>query len=324
MSVFTIKHQTSLALMAVVTGALLMGCGGQEDTAHIESVEQNAIDDAPILADLKEDERLAVLADTHAGLILQMSPEAATRLGVTEEMGGADYNARLSTYSPLGQSQAMALNDRMHQDLQMIDYSQLTTSSQLTYDILAYGYEAAARRNQFQFGNATPIGYSSPYALSQLSGPHINLPRLLLTQHPLRTAKDAEHYVARLSELARGLAETQETLLLDAGNNVVPPLFALEGAVSSIEGLTQTPPAEHVLIRHFTEKLDAITTLETEIREELLVKAILTVESEIYPAYQNLAATLTDLKEAAGPDAGIWRLEDGKAYYQLALDAYGA
>lgn len=45
----------------------------------------------------------------------------------------------------------------------------------------------------------------------------------------------------------------------------------------------------------------------------------------MYPAYTRLEAAMENLLPQAGADAGIWRLgPEGAAFYQMALDAYGA
>ena len=70
------------------------------------------------------------------------------------------------------------------------------------------------------------------------------------------------------------------------------------------------------------ESLDALTPEE---RGEFAARAGDLVRDVVYPAYARLSATLEGLKEQTGGDAGVWRLgEEGDAFYQLALNSYGA
>ncbi|MEX0643694.1 MAG: DUF885 domain-containing protein, partial [Parvularculaceae bacterium] len=69
-------------------------------------------------------------------------------------------------------------------------------------------------------------------------------------------------------------------------------------------------------------KVEGLTENE---RAAYAARAADLVRDVVYPAYQRLSATLDSLKDQAGTDAGVWRLgEQGAAFYQLALNSYGA
>ena len=156
------------------------------------------------------------LAERHARTVLERAPEAATSLGVSTDIGGEGYGARLRDYSPLARDEALELNDQFLRDLQGIDREALSGTALVTYDVLLNAYETAAARNQYDFGGGAVLGSNPPYIVTQLSGPHIELPRLLLTEQPLTTPQEARDYIARLREIGRALAETRDSLLLDA------------------------------------------------------------------------------------------------------------
>ena len=129
----------------------------------------------------------------------------------------------------------------------------------------------------------------------------------------------------RLNDLGRVYDEIVESIGADAALGVTPPYFAIEGVASSIAGFTAPAPADNPLVTTFATKLDEISDLSTEEKDDLRARAATAVEAIVYPAYARLSAALENLTEQAGRDAGVWRLgEEGEAFYQHALNAYGA
>ncbi|MGE0408250.1 MAG: DUF885 family protein [Amphiplicatus sp.] len=298
----------------------LPGCG-REDARSVASETAPA----PAAAETDPSSAFLDMAARQAARMLKASPEMATSLGVSEEIAGADYKARLGDYGFEASQQARAMNEEFLQELKLFDRAALAGTAATTYDILRAAFELGARRNQFEFGGAAVWGLHPPYLVTQLSGPHLYLPRLLETQHPIESKKDVEAYLARLGEFGRVFDEVVETVGADAALAVTPPLFAIDGALGAIERLTAPAPADNRLTTSLVRKMEGVASLSPEERASYAAKAAELVGAVVYPAYKRLAAMLESLKEQAGPDAGIWRLgEQGTAFYQLALNAYGA
>ena len=265
------------------------------------------------------------MTDRHAALVLQESPEFATSLGVSEDIAGKGYNARLGSYGFESNQRARELNEQFLQELKSFDRSKLTGTAAITYDVLKSSYELAARRNQFDFGGATPWGSTSPYIVTQLSGPQLFLPRLLQTQQPVGSKEDVEAYLSRLSEFGRVFDEVIEMVGSDAALGVTPPYFAIDGAVTGMKSFISPAPADNPLVTTLASKMEKVESLTPEERAEFVKRAAELTETVVYPAYARLSATMEALKEQAGTDAGVWRLgDDGTAFYQLALNSYGA
>ncbi|MEM9618300.1 MAG: DUF885 domain-containing protein [Pseudomonadota bacterium] len=299
----------------------LTGCGQGEapgQASQPEAAETEAA--APTAA-----EALIAMADEHAQAVLEQSPEWASFLGVGEEIAGAGYQGRLGGYGFEANQQARQMNDGFLQDIRSIDRSALDTQGAITYDVLRAAYETGAQRNQFDFGGSAVWGSGSPYVVTQLSGAHLFLPRLLQTQQPLASKEDAENYISRLSEFGRVFDEVIESIGNDAALGIVPPYFALEGAQRSIASFTESGPTENPLVTTFATKIGNIETLTDEERETMTGEVASIVEAVVYPAYSRLGAALENLIPQAGRDAGVWRLgPEGEAFYQHALNSYGA
>ncbi len=301
----------------------LAACG--ERGAETPAVNAPSEIAEPEAAPLSADERLAAMAERHVRKIFEGSPESATLLGVGADLAGDGFAARLGGYGFEANERIRAMNEAFLQELRGLDRRALSDEAAVTYDVLRNAYETGARRNQFPFGGAAPFASAGPYPVTQLSGPHIFLPRLMLTQHKIETREDAENYLSRLLEFGRVFDETVETISGDAALLVTPPAFAINGALNAIAGFTAPAPAENPLASSFMTRLDAIDGLSPEDRDALSARAVQAVENSVYPAYARLAAALENLKPQAGPDAGIWRLgPDGSAFYAHALTSYGA
>ena len=320
MRTFGIFVQLSLAAAPLT---MLAACG-ERKAADASAVEAPA-PAAPEAPAVDPAAQLMEMAARHAEDYLKISPEMATILGVDEATAGAGYNGRLGEYGFAGNEQARQLNEQLLQDIRSIDRDALKGQALITYDVLRNAYETGARRNQFDFGGAVAWGSAGPYVLTQLSGPHLFLPRLLQTQQPLSDGDDAGAYLSRLAEFGRVFDETIESLGSDAAFGYVPPYFAIDGALGSIKSFTASAPADNPLTTTFASKLDKIDALNADEKAALVARAAGIVEAEVYPAYARLADALTALRPQAGTETGVWRLgEEGDAFYALALDSYGA
>jgi uncharacterized protein (DUF885 family) len=314
--------KNALATFGVLASLSLAACG--ERSAETGSQAPAPVEEAPAQP-LTATQQLEAMAARHAAEVLQASPELATLLGVGEDIAGEGYGARLGGYGFAANERARALNEEFLQEIRGLDRDTLEGQARVTYDVLRDAYQTAARRNQFPFGGATPYASAPPYPVTQLSGPHLQLPRILLTQQKIASAQDAEDYLSRLAEFGRVFDETVETISGDAALLVTPPAFALAGALNSIAAFTAFAPAEHPLTATLAAKLESVEELSASEREAFVRRAAEAVEANVYPAYARLAAALETLKEQAGTDAGIWRLgEEGTAFYAHALAAYGA
>ncbi|GJL91133.1 DUF885 domain-containing protein [Hyphococcus sp.] len=309
-----------LAAAGLMALTALGACGNRK--AETKAPAPATIIEEPMLT---ANEQLEAMARRHVIAVLQASPETATQLGVGEDLAGEGFRAKLGGYGFADFEEARAMNESFLQEIRSIDRSALSGQALVTYDVLRDAYQTGARRNQFAFGGATPFASAGPYLVTQLSGPHLYLPRLMLTQHRIESRQDAENYLARLAEFSRVFDETVETISGDGAQLVTPPSFAINGALNSIAGFTAAAPAENPLTATFAAKLESVDGLSADERAQFVARAAATVEASVYPAYARLAAALENLKAQAGTDAGIWRLGDeGAAFYAHALSAYGA
>ncbi len=311
------------------TALVLAGCGqGQSErsapqTPPVERQQTQA--PQPVVDPDTENVQFRAMIDRHAKAVILNSPETATQLGLDEDLAGEGFQARFSDYGFESDQVKKSQNEEFLRDLKGISRDILTPDNRLTYDILRQSYESAARRNQFAFGGARAWGSTGPYRITQLSGIHLSLPRLLQNEQPLKEPADIDAYMSRLAGLTGALDGVGQMILADSDRGVVPPVFALQGATKSMQSFVSQDPEDHVLMEAFESALENIEGLDADARNAYQLRAVEIMGDEVYPAFDRLRATLTTLIDISGTGVGIDRLgEPGEEFYLHALNSYGA
>lgn len=244
--------------------------------------------------------------------VFSRSPIFATYLGLPEEMAGGPYLARLDATGVAADVDDRAFVREGLERLEAVDESELDDERALTLSVLRSQLGASVAASDLVEYGQGGAGGVTVYPVTQLSGPHIDLPNLMQAQQPVTDAGQAEAYVARLHGFADVFDGTIEVMRRDAELGVIPPDFVIDGALEIVNGFTETPVEENILVTSFSQKLD-----EAEIEDAAthLDAARDAVENSVYPAYERLADALTELRADAVHDAGIGRLPNGEALY---------
>lgn len=251
-------------------------------------------------------------------------PEWASHIGASEAAAGAGFGGRLTGYDAGSQAAQRALIVELMIELEAIDRRQLNGNAAVTWDVVHNAYSLAIRQNQLRTGLPSTLGVASPYVIDQLFGPQVDLPRLLIAQQAVRSAAQADQFLMRLEGMASVLDDIIAALNADAQRGIVPPAFALDGISDTAQRFAVQPASEHPISQAFRRKLAGVADLSAAQRERFFARATQALEVQVYPAYRRLGAAAQALKADSGEGAGIWRLPQGDALYQLALEAYGA
>jgi uncharacterized protein (DUF885 family) len=161
--------------------------------------------------------------------------------------------------------------------------------------------------------------YDDSFPLNQMGGANVALVETLVVVHPLRTARDAENYVAALAQVAARMEEAAAEASRRAANGVSPPDFIIRATIAQMRGFIAPPPAQNPFVAAFAQKMAAISALSDQQRGQLQAQAEQIVQAEIYPAWQKAIALLESQLPGATADAGLWRLKNGAAAYAFFL-----
>lgn len=242
---------------------------------------------------------------------LEDSPELVTSLGL-DKGEQADAKSRLQDASLAGIERRKARNADQLRRLTAIDRGSLTGMAAINYDTLLFDLQSTEEANRaFVYGS----GAGNPYVLAQISGAWCEVPSFLESQHSIETRADCEAYIARLEAFARVMDEEVERVRRDAGLGVIPPDFAIKGALAGMK-----------LLRAPAETSSLVLALANKARSKGVVgdwmaAGAVAYNAKVIPALDRQMALLEILKERSTPDAGCWKLPDGEAYYAASLQS---
>ena len=243
---------------------------------------------------------------------LDEQPELVTSLGLDKGERAA-AKAQLHDASLAGVEKRKARNTDQLRRLKAIDRSKLSGMAAVNYDTLLFELQTTEDGNRrFKYGAA---GAGSPYVLAQICGAWQEVPDFLDSQHSVETREDAQAYLARLEAFAAMMDAEVERVRHDVGLGVIPPDFAIAGALKGM-----------AVLRAPADKSTLVTSLATKAKAkgvagDWMAQATAIYDGKVIPALDRQMALLESLKPKAVHDAGCWRLPDGEAYYAQVLYA---
>jgi uncharacterized protein (DUF885 family) len=214
--------------------------------------------------------------------------------------GDYRYNDKLSDYSLA----AIARRNRMDRNfltrLKAIPTNGFSDQDQLSHDLMIRVLEQRIA----DFGLKE---YEMP--INQQNGIHTSLADMPLSM-PFDSVKHDEDYVARLHQIPRVLAQTEEVLRAGVKDNLMPVRFLLEKLPAQCQGIIDADP---FLLP--TKKYPAEIPMEEQKR--LTQEITAAVNSDVIPAYKAFAEFVRTEYAPHGRTAlAIMSLPDGEKRYK--------
>ena len=297
--------------IALLSSMALLAC--TEDKPPVQAVEKPAEvmqSPAPDFAT-----RMQQISQDYFAL----RPEVATYYGVPDAKAGDGISSRLGKYSPAGEIQRREGLKAILDELVGIDEVALTAGQKISLELV----ETEVRN---AYAPATLVDYGSvlgeygvwfiPYAVSHLTGPHLEIPAILEDKMAVRTKQDAVAYISRLKRYASVLDEVIEKMHYDRELGVVPPDFSIDKAIANLSVSIDMAAAENSLVTGFIQKL---TDADIERSDELIEQAVALVDEQVYPATGRLIEALNALRPLASHEPGVGRLPNGEAFYRAMI-----
>ena len=257
--------------------------------------------------------RLNALFDVFMDERLSRNPDQLTSLGL-DKGKYAWAKAKLTEASLEHLQELKQDNASQLRRLNAFERGSLSGRDLANYDTVAYQMETIARTAPFDYGDVR--GYVVPYVVSQLTGAYQSVPTFLDREHQIASRDDAEAYLARLRAFAVVLDQESERLRHDAELKVTPPDFLIDRTLEQMQTLRSAAPADSTLATSL-----ATRTQKAAIPGDYGAQAARIVQSEVYPALDRQAQALRELRPRALHDAGVARLPQGAALYEVALRA---
>ena len=245
---------------------------------------------------------------------LELSPTLLTITGL--DTGPlAKARRQLDNRSPTGAAQLQVVFQQLQRDLSAYDPGQLSKNDWINHQ----SAELLVRDtlDSFTFGYGDPnAGIAAPYIVSQLSGSYRQIPSFLATQHPVRTAEDADAYLSRLGAFATLIDQESERVRSDFARDVVPPTFVLEASIRQFDALLASKPDQSELVLALTKRAAAANIAGPWEKDAAAI-----VDRQVFPALDRQRAILRAALPHSNANAGVWDLPEADRYYRYAISA---
>ena len=271
----TFRHMHKTALIALLVACSFTAAAKDSDTVDSRIAAQNALFEEQFQADLKA------------------HPERATAIGDYR------YNDQLEDYSPAAYQRQDAADHAFLSRLNAIATAGFPEQDKLSHEVMERSLTQRITNYKFK-------EYEMP--VNHMDGPQVRFTDMPLAV-PLDSVKHYEDYIARLHQIPRAFAQSEETLRAGMKDKLMPVRFLLEKVQAQCEGIISSNPFL-LPTKKFPDGISAADRLR-------LTKAITdTVNSEVIPAYRRFAAFIaTEYAPSGRTTLSVASLPGGKERY---------
>lgn len=292
-----LKRFCSLGIVVFLVAASLSGC---QDLYSSHSSERHSSNNGVAINDAFEEFTTNLFLEelTSNTLNLHYSLEDPATLGITEyEISLGDFSAEAressSTYLKETLSEVLAY-----------DYELLSLENQLTYDILVDYLNTQIDLCKYDFFEE-PLGFSG--------GLQMELP-ILFAEYEFNNERDIQDYLEMVSLTDEYFDQIMMFEAEKSNNNMFMSADLCDLLIDSCENFL-LDRENHYLISSFDSRLKELDLSEQkQASYSRQNKAIL--EKQVFPAYERMIDTLTQLRNTGTNNLGICYFEQGADYYQ--------
>jgi len=323
------KSKTTLMLGSVFGLLLLVnGCEQQdkqqttETTSPVATVSTTSLNNEKGAKETSA-KRLGQLYQRSTQTLFKSRALSATLYGMSEESVGIYYADKMEDYSPKQEKMLRKALFALSEQIKSNTATDLTESEQLTRNIMGDLTRYFAGDPNFDIGYIDVWMGLSPFIVNQINGPLIDVPRYMQSDQAVNNEKDALDYIARLQQYDQFVSGIQQKLKADVQKGWIAPRINLDGAVKYFDSFTAPLPVDHPLVKSLQKKLEKVSDIAPERKQELIADAVVNVEQVVYPAYQKIKQQTLSILDKAPAESGIWAQPNGEKFYQDAIKQLG-
>ena len=290
------KRFAALGMSLVLTASFFTGCNVKKSLPSLKSEEKESEIQSEFDTYTDELFEEEVTLNTIALHYTLADPAA---------YGINDYEISLGSVTDESLSESVTMLENMRSSLDDFSYPALRDDQQLTYDILD-------DYSKLELDNAKLYLYSE--VLQPSTGTHTQLP-VLLAEYTFRCEKDVTDYLELLSLLPSYFDEIIQFEKSKANAGLFMSKQNADTVISQCQDFIENPKS-CFLIETFDNRIESLSTLSTDTKEEYRSQNETYVLKKIIPAYKNLAAAIKELKDSGSNKGGLCNYEDGKDYYE--------
>ncbi|MBA3940657.1 MAG: DUF885 domain-containing protein [Sphingopyxis sp.] len=260
--------------------------------------------------------RGAALLQSIADNLIALSPEGATSLGIDTGARAAE-RGKLGDRSAAGQK---AVADTLKADLARVrafDKAGLDHATRTSLAVVESAYGVALDGFALPYGDVAVGGWrNTPYVVIQNVGAYLDIPKFLDSDHPVRTAADAEAYLSRLNAYPGALDGETDRLRAAGAQGLVAPAFLIDKALKQMEASLADARAGGSLVESLVRR-----TGEAKIAGEWGPRAEKIATGPVAAALERQIAEMKAQRAKATMDAGLWARPGGDEWYAWGLRA---
>lgn len=259
-------------------------------------------------------EHLNEVVENSTITFIQQQPTLSTMLAIAPEKAGGNYNERLPDYSIASMQNLQNEMKFGVKELNKIDSTLLTSDRQLHQKVVTDILKYYAGDTDFSGGYIDTWGGHLPYIINQISGPLIDVPKVMQEQQAIANLQDARAYLTRLSNFDGFVVNVLNKYEDDQRVGIVLPKKLHPKTLAFFDNFLAVEPENHGLVTSFAHKLKA-TDIDQETQKNMVQKASELVKNVVYPAYQRAKGAVLATEKVAKSDDGIWSQPGGEAFY---------
>jgi uncharacterized protein (DUF885 family) len=290
------RHLISALVLFVPLSTTLFAAAPTAEQIRAESAKANAFFDRVF------DESVA------------RSPQAMARLGLKRDMDKWDDHSEQRQLEDLGIS-----IQHLGELKRTINFDLLDDQTRVSYRMFVEETEQGIegwkwRRHEYVFDQME-------------DSPNSSLPSLLINYHPVADLADARAYVARLQALPAVFAQMLTLAREQADMGIRQPKFVFPLMIDSCREVLKGEPFDatgrpSALWEDFSGKVNALKDADPAIKQQLLADGRAALVDGIKPAYEQLIAFFVAQEKLATDDDGVWKLPEGRDYYNFKLHSH--
>jgi uncharacterized protein (DUF885 family) len=255
------------------------------------------------------DAAVSALFDRIFQTIVANSPELATSLGL-DRGPLAGLKSRLTPPTAEERARDLARTQAALKDLRAVNRAELSPPQQNNLDVVIYlAEQQTVAASRFDLDSTV-----RPYPIFQQGGAYFSVPDFLNTAHTIRSADDAEAYLARLEAFATALDQEIVEQRAQAARGFLAPAWSLDLTLGQMQKLRSQPAASSTMVMSLADRAKA-----ANIPGDWQARAAKIVADKIYPALDRQMAMIRELKPKTREGDGAWRLTRGDEIYAAAL-----
>ncbi len=248
---------------------------------------------------------LAQFFDKYDEAQLSLSPQGKAYRGVRD----ADYGK----WNDVSDEAAVASHKLQQVSAEAMrasfDPAKLSTDDALSFEL----FDAQAARAERLFAWRDHV-----YIFDQMNGAQSQLPAFLINIHRVANVAEAEAYIERI----RGLGPLLDALSAQSADRLTkgyaPPKWVYPYVISDIDNLLKP---DNAVIEDITAKVGKLDVEAAE-KARLVAGAKAAWTESAGPAYARLQTEMKRQQAIAPTQDGVWRMPEGKAYYEALLANY--